>query len=238
MSNSPAEASGPADETQIQPSVDETRVVPGGDATRVEPEAPRWTARAGVPSPGDPRLRQPAPPQEWVGEEEEDPYQGRAWYTPVVVGVVAVVLVAALSVGLWLIYRATVNGENAPGEVVAPSSASSAAPSAAPSSAPPESSAPPSSEAPPPSSAPPPGLVVIPPLRGDSLAEATVKLQVLGLNVEVQRRPDDSLPPGEVLATEPDTGQQVPAGSTVTVIVASAPSPAPPASPAGSPSAG
>src|SRR4051812_33546832 len=84
-------------------------------ATTIRPpvdDAPRWTARANVPTPGDPALRQPAP-QEWV-EEEEDPYHGRSWLTPVIVAMVALVLIAALSVGVWLIYRATENGDNAP----------------------------------------------------------------------------------------------------------------------------
>jgi hypothetical protein len=196
--------------------------------TRVQPTASvaedreRWSARAGVPSPEEAALRRPAPP-EWV-EEEEDPYQGRSWLTPVVVGIVALILVAALSFGLYLIYRATANGENAP-DGVEPSPATVAPSSAAPSSAPPASSAAPSSEAP--SSAPPPGQVVIPPLRGDTLAEATVKLQVLGLNVDVQRKADDSLPAGEVLSSRPGAGETVAAGATVTLIVAAPESPAP-----------
>ncbi|MGI5246364.1 PASTA domain-containing protein [Dactylosporangium sp. CA-139066] len=203
---------------------DATRVQGAGDGTRVQPaadEGERWSARAGVPSPEE-ALRRAAPQQQWV--EEEDPYQGRSWLTPVIVGIVALVLVAALSVGLYLIYRATANGNNAPaGEEPSVATAAPAPPVPA-STPPPESSPPPSSE--PPSSAPA-GQVVIPPLRGDALAEATVKLQVLGLNVAVERRADASLPAGEVLSTRPGEGTTVTAGDTVTLIVAAPPSPAP-----------
>ncbi|WP_432982735.1 PASTA domain-containing protein [Dactylosporangium sp. CA-233914] len=226
-----------ADATQVHPrAADETRAQRPIDATGVQPpveERERWSARAGVPAPGDPGLRRPAP-QEWV-DEEEDPYQGRSWFTPVIVGIVALVLVAALSFGLYLIYRATENGQNAPGGVESTAATASPLPPPASSEAP--SSAAPSSEAPPSSSAPAPAPVVIPPLRGDSLAEATVKLQVLGLNVKVERRADDSLPPGEVLASEPGEGETVDPGDTVTLIVAAAAPSTVPSSPGPSASA-
>jgi hypothetical protein len=206
---------------------DETQVQGPGDGTRPQPpaeERERWSARAGVPAPGDPALRRPAP-QEWP-EEEEDPYHGRSWLMPVVIGVVALVLVAALSLGLYLIYRATAEGRNAPGgaESTPASTAVSPAASPAPPSSAPPPSAPPSSEAP---ASGPPGTVTIPPLRGDSLGEATVKLQVLGLNVKVERAQDDSLPPGEVLSSRPGEGATVLSGETITLVVAEAPSTAP-----------
>ncbi|MFG2038793.1 PASTA domain-containing protein [Dactylosporangium sp. NPDC048998] len=226
------QVSGVPDTTQVSRPSETTRAYRPPDATRVERPtgrdehaAGRWSARAGVPAPGDPSLRRPAP-QEWA-DEEEDPYEGRSWFSPVIVGFIALVLVGALSIGLYLIYRATASGQNAPGGVD-PAPATTVASPPAPSSAPPESAAAPASEEPATSSAaPPPGPVVIPPLRGDTLAEATVKLQVLGLNVEVQRRVDDSLPPGEVLSSRPGEGETVTAGDTVTLIVAAAPSPAP-----------
>ncbi|WP_344616707.1 PASTA domain-containing protein [Dactylosporangium salmoneum] len=217
----------PGDTTRVQGS--------GGGATWVEEPADRgerWTARAGVPAPGDPSLRRPAP-QEWV-EEEEDPYQGRPWYGPVIVGLVALVLVAALAVGLFLIYRATVNGQNAPGGVAPPAATTSAPPPAPATSAPPSPSVEPSSEAPPTSAGPPAGQVVIPQLRGNTLAEATVKLQVLGLNVDVQRRADDTVQPGEVIATRPGEGTAVAPGDTVTLIVAAPASPPPSPAPSAS----
>jgi hypothetical protein len=249
MSTAPDET--PDDATQIhQPDPDATRVTgPDPDAPRVgrpadatslQPpveDVPRWTARAGVPQPGDPRLRPPVVPPYAEQESYDDPYEGRSWFRPVLIGGLVVLLVAGLSVGLWLIYRATENGQNAPGEVSAPVTTVAPPPSsqAPPSSVPPSSEAP-SSSPPPPSSAPP-AAVAIPPLRGNSLADATVKLQVLGLNVQVQRVPDESLPAGEVLATQPGEGTSVAPGSTVIVFVAAPREPSPsPTKPSPSPS--
>jgi len=215
----PAPDDGPdpdPDATRIQRPIDATQQVRPTARIVDDGERERWSARAGVPAPGDPAVRRPAPP-EWAEEEEleEDPYHGRSWFTPVIVGVVALVLVGALSVGLYLIYRSTAEGRNAPADIE--SSSPAAVSSAPPTSAAPPSSAPPSSEAPP-SEGPEP--VVIPPLRGNTLAEATVKLQGLGLNVKVERVEDDSVPPGEVLSARPGEGQPVLPGETVTLLVA------------------
>lgn len=185
-------------------------------------EPPRWSARANVPQPGDPALRQGAP-EEWI---EEDPYQGRSWFTPVIVGVVALVLVGALSVGLYLIYQATAAGDNAPPEPL-PAPAVSSSSSVVPSPTPPPTSAAPTSAAPSETTAAPPTSVAIPPLRGNTLAQATVKLQQLGLEVKVVRRADGSVQPGEVLDSDPGPGETVATGQTVTLYVATAPTAAP-----------
>jgi hypothetical protein len=215
------------DPTALQRPLDATATQRPVGATAVQPpdEAPpRWSARAGVPAPGDP-LRRSAP-QEWV-EEEEDPYHGRSWFTPVIVGTVGLVLVGALSFGLWLIYRATENGQNAPNGAAPPPSASAGSAPPLPSSAAPPSEAPSSAEVTTSAAPTGPAVVVIPPLRGDTLAEATVKLQVLGLNVDVTRTADGSVPPGEVLSSRPGEGETAAPGDTVTLVVATAPSPAP-----------
>jgi hypothetical protein len=185
-------------------------------------EPPRWSARANVPQPGDPALRQ-STPEEWI---EEDPYQGRSWFTPVIVGIVALVLVGALSVGLYLIYQATADGDNAPpDQVPAPATSSSAVvPSP---TRPPPTTAPPSSAAASETTAAPPAAVAIPPLRGNTLAQATVKLQQLGLEVKVVRRADGSVSPGEVLESDPGPGEMIATGETVTLYVATAPTTAP-----------
>ena len=194
-------------------------------------EPPRWSARANVPQPGDPSLRHPAP-EEWI---EEDPYQGRSWFTPVIVGVVALVLVGALSVGLYLIYQATADGDNAPPDQLPTAGGNSSV--VVPSPTPPPTSAAPSSAAPSETTAAPPSAVAIPPLRGNTLAQATIKLQQLGLEVKVVRRADGSVQPGEVLESDPGPGQMIAVGETVTLYVATAPTAAPSKSPV-SPSAG
>ncbi|MDG6101208.1 PASTA domain-containing protein [Dactylosporangium aurantiacum] len=230
----PAGPIGP-DATRIGPADPDATRIGGGTsplrpddsgATRIggplgHDEPPRWSARANVPQPGDPVLRQPAP-EEWV---EEDPYQGRSWFTPVIVGIVALVLVGALSFGLYLIYQATADGENAPsGQLPSVEGTTSAAVQ---SPTPPPTSAPPTSAEPSPTTAAPPSSVTIPPLRGNTLAQATVKLQQLGLQVKVVRRADGSVEPGEVLESDPGPGEVVDAGETVTLYVATAPTAAP-----------
>lgn len=241
------------DATQIGPGgrpvdPDATRIGPAGptdpDATRIgggtsplrpddsgatriggplgHDEPPRWSARANVPQPGDPGLRQPAP-EEWV--EEEDPYQGRSWFTPVIIGVVALVLVGALSFGLYLIYQATADGDNAPPNQLPGVETSSSA--VVPSPTPAPTSAPPTSAEPSATTAAPPATATIPPLRGNTLAQATIKLQQLGLEVKVVRRADGSVQPGEVLESDPGPGETVDPGETVTLYIATAPTAAP-----------
>ncbi len=250
---------GPANSRPVDP--DATRIGPAGagpadpDATRIgggvsplrpddsgatriggplgHDEPPRWSARANVPQPGDPSLRRPAP-EEWV--EEEDPYQGRSWFTPVIVGVVALLLVGALSVGLYLIYQATADGDNAPQDQLPGVDTSSSA-AVVPSPTLPPTTAAPSSAAPSETTVAPPSSVAIPPLRGNTLAQATIKLQQLGLEVRVVRRADGSVQPGEVLESDPGPGEVVAVGETVTLYVATAPTAAPSRSSV-SPSAG
>jgi cell division septation protein DedD len=232
-----ATRAGPAapDATRVGPADPDATRIGGGTsplrpddsgATRIggplgHDEPPRWSARANVPRPGDPSLRQPTP-EEWI---EEDPYQGRSWFMPVIIGIVALVLIGALSFGLYLIYQATADGDNAPpDQVPVPTGVGT---SAVPSPTPPPSSAAPSSAAPSESSVAPPTSVTIPPLRGSTLAQATIKLQQLGLGVKVVRRADASVQPGEVAGSDPGEGEIVAPGETVTLYVATEPTTAP-----------
>jgi hypothetical protein len=174
-----------------------------------------------VPQPGERELRRPAP-EEWV---EEDPYQGRSWLRPVIIGTVVAALVAVLGIGLVLIYRATDEGVTTEPSAVAPASASG---SPVPSRTQRQSTAPPSSAAPP--SSPPadePAMVTVPRLRGATVGEATIKLQQLGLDVKTVRQADTSVQPGEVFQTIPGENELVEPGSVITLYVATDPSPAP-----------
>lgn len=200
------------DATRMQGS-DSTRIH-GSDPTEVQGEAaaPRWSARANVPPPGA------APPVWTEPAVEEDPYGGRSWFTPIIVGVVALLLAAALAVGVWLIYRATSKGEG----VVEPSP-SPVASSPSPRPSPTRSPSPSPSASP---SASPAAEVTIPSLRGDTELAATARLRQLGLTVVVQRRSDSIIAAGRVVDTNPSAGSSVPAGAQVTLIVSSGPSPA------------
>jgi serine/threonine-protein kinase len=170
-------------------------------------------------------------PPSWEdeGAPTEDPYGGRSWFTPVIVGMVALVLAAGLGVGIYLIYNATRNNppETGPSAAVTSAAATTAPPSSAPASPSPSPSPSPSA----------PAGVPIPALRGETERSATDALTTLGLTVVVQRRSDPSVEPGRVIGTDPPAGTAVADGSTVTLIVASAPAPSPSrSSPAPSPS--
>jgi hypothetical protein len=208
----------------------------GSDATaRLQPAEPavladtavnpRWSARAEV-RPGGGAVRRAVPP-EW-DEPAEDPYGGRSWFTPVIVGTVALLLLAMLVIGLVLIYRALHN-EATPQPVT---SASSAAPSTSP-SVPRTTAAAPTST--PPSPTPAPKVTVPADVVGKSEAAARAELEALGLVVQVRSQPSGSADPGTVLATEPGPNSAVDPGSTVVLVVAVAPPPRRPTTPAPKP---
>ncbi len=218
------------DETRIHPAfAEEMRALPPLDpnATSVLPPArgdndptQRWAARAEIPPAG---LREPDQ-QEWVEVEEA---RGGAWWMPILISIIILILLALLGLGLWLGFR---GGRGSPGPVPSPSSTpTSSSPSPLPSPTP----------SPTPSASPSPALVAMPSLRGVAADEAQQVLSGLGFVVQVQQTPDNTLPPGTVLGTQPDAGAQVPVGGTVILIVAVAPSPAPSLSPSlGLPSPG
>jgi serine/threonine-protein kinase len=79
------------------------------------------------------------------------------------------------------------------------------------------------------------GTVVVPSLVGLTEAAARQECARVGLDCVVQRRADDSQPPGTVLETNPVAGTKVSRSDTVTLIVAEAPSPSPEPSPTAEP---
>ncbi|MFS8521038.1 MAG: hypothetical protein FWJ87_06620, partial [Micromonosporaceae bacterium] len=90
---------GPADDTLVAPAaVDNTVVVPAPEAAVT---APRWSGRAPVPPP-----RRPATELDdgsWVsGEVPGEPPSG-PWWLPAALGLLALVILAVLGVGVWLI---------------------------------------------------------------------------------------------------------------------------------------
>jgi eukaryotic-like serine/threonine-protein kinase len=64
---------------------------------------------------------------------------------------------------------------------------------------------------------------IVPPVAQQSAAAATVALQHIGLKVAQTSQSSTSVPAGQVIATNPVAGAQVPRGSTVTLVVSSGP---------------
>jgi hypothetical protein len=183
----------------------------------IEDETARWSASAPVPPRG------PAPSPVYDEEplyDEAGPRGERSWLTPVIVGVVAVVLLALLATGLWLIFNA--EQQSGPGPSAsppaepAPTTAAPVSSAARPTTAPP-STAPPTAAPPP--SVPPQG-VVVPRLIGLSEAEARQRLADAGLRADVVRQPVPGVAPGTVVLSQPVEGTQVEPNSVVRLVVA------------------
>ena len=223
------------DRTQYQPPVggDEaaagnapTAVSPGArvpDATSVMPPVEggqAWAGRAEVraPQPESIEYQQvtdwPAAP----GRQRDD-----RWWMPIVVGIVVLVLLAALGWGIYLIVRNAAKNDSP-----APAVTSSAAPATT-TAATTETNRPttePTTTTPttgPTTTEPTDDAVAIPALRGLSVAEAKAALQGVGItSTRVIYRPSDA-EPDTVIDSDPEEGQEVPPDTRVTLVV-SAPS--------------
>ncbi|SBT53459.1 Stk1 family PASTA domain-containing Ser/Thr kinase [Micromonospora narathiwatensis] len=192
--------------------VDVTRPLPGGGGPAV-PAA--WSGRAGVPPPRPAGYAEPG--TEWYAEEQAD----RRWWMPILLGVLALALIALIGLGGWLSLRAT---ERDPG----PAPTSPAVPSTAPeTSAAPTTTAPSTSPATTPPSTPPATTatpVAMPPLVGLPEATARALLDRLDVPYRVERRTSER-PAGTVIESDPAAGQPVAPGDEVTIVVAEAGTP-------------
>ncbi len=226
---------GDADRTELLPAADDatqvTGRVPQPDATAVYSPAEDhnwadddqvWAGRAGVqqPRPGADATR-----TDWAAVPADEP-RGR-WWTPIVVGIVALLLLGVLSWGIYLILQSTGHDEESPAPLVTTSPAP--AQTTEPTTEPP-TTAPTTTE--PTSSAPaPPEDVAIPALRGLSLDEARAALDRTGLNYRLRYVASTEAPPGTVIDSDPGEGQQVPGDTVVNLIVAAEPTAATPTPP-------
>lgn len=201
------------DETVATPRADSTSVMP----TKPDPEWPgAWSGRAQVrpPRPGQEEYAQsewsPAPPSEPRGK----------WWMPIVVGIVGLVLLGLLGWGIYLIAQNTDDTETPP--------------AATPSAAAPESTAPTTTE---PTTTPPtttpttteptgPAEVTVPALAGLSQQEAQQALDRRGLSYRLIFRASDAAA-GTVIDSDPAEGQEVPADTQVTLVIATQPTTTP-----------
>jgi hypothetical protein len=202
---------------RMPPADDATAQAPPArpDATSIMPPvaeagAAAWAGRAEVrpPQPGydtEPEWGAAPPPEA----------RGR-WWMPIVVGIVALILLALLGWGIWLIVQA--QDRNTP-----------ATPAVTTSVAPPESTEPttePTTEEPtttPTTTEPTATEVTIPALRGLSRDQAQEALSRRGLSSRLRFVISSDAPAGTVIDSDPGEGQEVPPDTVVTLIIAAEP---------------
>ena len=244
---------GDPDRTQVSPAAadDATRVVPPtprSDSTSVLPAAtpdgtstqrhPRstdnwadggdevWSARAGVRPPrvgyGDDFDR-----DDWAAEPADEP--GGRWWTPIAVGIVALLLLSLLGWGIYLIVQASGDDDVTPGVTASPAAPARTVATTGPTT--PAATEPATTQ---PTTSPPttPSDVTVPALKGLSTDEARGALDRKGLNYRLRFVTSDS-PAGTVIDSDPAEGQQVPADTVITLIIAAEPTT--PATPAPTP---
>ncbi|MFI5936072.1 PASTA domain-containing protein [Actinoplanes sp. NPDC051494] len=197
----------PADATTVY------RSVHNDDATSVWGEEENiWAGRAGVraPRPGDDSIR-----TDW------EPEPSGKWWTPILVGILAMVLLGLLGWGVYLIVQST-KDENGDSPLPVVSAAITPSPVQTPSVEASVSVAPATTE---PSSAPvsSPSDIAIPALRGLSLDEARTALNRKGLNYRLRYVASTDAPPDTVIGSDPIEGQQVPGDTIINLIIASTP---------------
>ena len=201
------------DSTSIMPPVD--------DGTWGAAEAP-WSGRAEVrpPRPGDYSTT------DWATEPPPEP-RGR-WWMPILVGILALLLLAALGWGIWLIVQARGDGTTPAPTPTAPA-ATTGAETTGPTTEPTTEAPTTNSTTAPPTTA----EVTIPALRGLSQDEARQALSRRGLSSRLRYVRSGDAPPGTVIDSDPAEGQEVPPDTVVTLVIAAQPTPSPTATATG-----
>ncbi|HCT75380.1 MAG TPA: hypothetical protein DGG94_09240 [Micromonosporaceae bacterium] len=194
------------DATQIQ---DATTVMPPAAAT-----TPAWAGRAGVPQPPD-ALRDSTP------YSQAEPPPSRTWWTPVLLGLLALGLVGVVVLVAWFMGR---DVKPEPGQTTTTPAVAPTTPAAVPTTA-----------AASPTAAPTAQLVQIPNnIVGMTQSEAMEALEKLGLNYRFEFAKSEQ-PEDTVIAARPGPGELAPAQSTVTLVISLGPAASPSPSPSPSP---
>jgi PASTA domain-containing protein len=234
----------PTDETLIGPRVDDR--TKGSDATAFLPPTDDWSAagragdrapnrsddwaanrsnaawsgRAAVRSP-QPEAYPPGPPAggEWPARGPRAPRD--RWWLPVVVGILALFLLAALG---WIIYLVAQNSSDDPAPARsaittgAPTGTDSTKPTTSPPTTKPTTTTPTTTTTPP-TTDPTVDEVTVPALRGLTLPEAQAALSRMGLHYRLRFQTSDAAP-GTVIDSDPAEGQEVPPDTRITLVVA------------------
>jgi len=206
----------PDDPTVVTPRPDATSVMPAVDDDWAASRAnPAWSGRAEVrpPQPGSTEYQEADWPAAPLGEP-----RGR-WWMPIVVGIVVVLLLAALAFAVYLVVHNAADDDQptapATSAPAVPSQTSETTQSSAPSTEPTTTT--PTTTAT--TTEPTTDEVTIPALKGRSLAEARAALNRAGLSYRLLYRNSDAQP-GTVVDSDPAEGQEVPPDTTVTLVIA------------------
>jgi hypothetical protein len=203
----------------------------GDDATVVTPRSPQpgetsvlppardWAAQDAAWA-GRAEVRPPRPGQADYGTGSDwdatPPVEQRGkWWMPILVGIVALILLGLLGWGIYLITRGSDGDETPAPAASAPAPAATTEATTAPTTTAPTTT-PPTTE---PTESTNPAEVTVPALVGLSRADAQEALQRRGLRFRVISRPSDATP-GNVIDSDPAEGQQVPADTQVTLVIA------------------
>jgi hypothetical protein len=194
-----------------------TAVIPADDDWAPSRGNPAWSGRAEVraPQPG-----RGYPEVDWAAAAE--PGTKDRWWMPIVVGIIALILLALLGWAIYLIVQdsdsktpvpaATTSTAAAPTQTAATTTtAQTTPPSSAPTTTPPITM--------PSTTEPTDTEVTVPALRGLALPAAQAALNATGLNYRLKFREVDA-PAGTVVDSDPAEGQEVPPDTVVTLVVA------------------
>ncbi|MEU4214267.1 PASTA domain-containing protein [Actinoplanes sp. NPDC026623] len=169
-----------------------------------------WSGRAGVRPPsgydddGD---------GDWAAVSSGEPH-GK-WWMPILVGIVGLALLAVLGWGIYLIVQSSGDAATPPAvTTTAPPALETTPTTAAPTTTPATTE--------PTSSVPPPRDITVPALKGLSEDEARAALDRKLLRYRLRYVTSD-YPAGTVIDSDPAEGQQVPADTVISLIVAIAP---------------
>jgi PASTA domain len=190
------------------------------DETSVMPPARDWSAQDAAWA-GRAEVRPPRPGQSDYGTGSDwdavPPVEPRGkWWMPILVGILALILLGLLGWGIYLITQDTGDGDETPAPATSASApAVTTEPTTAPTSTAPTTT-PPTTE---PTESTNPAEVTVPALVGLSRADAQEALQRRGLRFRAISRPSDATP-GTVIDSDPAEGQQVPADTQVTLVIA------------------
>jgi hypothetical protein len=206
-----------SDATSIMPPIDDR-------GTRgTAPADPNWGA-SNPPWAGRAEVRAPRPgavgdyTDEWAAAPSGE-LRGK-WWMPIIVGIAALVLLALLGWGVWLIVQSS--DKNTPGPaatVTVPPAPKTTAPTVARTTQAPTPS--------PSTTDPTDTEVTIPALKGLSRQDAQQALSRRGLASRLRFVVSDDAPANTVIDSDPAEGQEVPSDTTVTLIIAVPPTTAP-----------